>query len=155
DGERKPGGLGPSEAPILAVDVVHQLGERHEPRVVQPHAADEHLEGALIALVTELGLVHVEANFAFPGLVRLGGDEAEGGVSVDEPADEPRTRHAVPLDARPGHPGHASKRASFWRLWCWQPPRLDALEPPPRFQHLAAVEEVDLDDLLESAPHPL
>ena len=43
-----------------------------ERRVGQAGAAEQHLEGAAVALVRELGLEHVEAQFARLGHVALG-----------------------------------------------------------------------------------
>src|SRR5258707_15677015 len=48
---------------VLEVDVVDDLADRRQCRVGQPGVADQYLEGAAVALVRELALEHVEAQF--------------------------------------------------------------------------------------------
>ena len=55
-----PLGLGAGELAVLEVDVVHDLGDRAERGLAQARALEQHLEGAAVALVGELGLEHVE-----------------------------------------------------------------------------------------------
>src|SRR5215218_5532410 len=52
-------GLGAGELAVLEVDVVHDLGDRAQRRLAEAQAREQHLEGAAVALVGELGLVHV------------------------------------------------------------------------------------------------
>ena len=78
-----------AELGVLEVDVVHDLADGGERRVVQARPGQQHLEGAAVALVGELALVHVEPQVARLGHVALGGDELEPGLRIDEPADQP------------------------------------------------------------------
>src|SRR5689334_16405247 len=68
---RDPRRLGASELPVLAVDVVDDLGHGGEPRRGQPEAREQRLERAAVALVRVLAVVHVEAQLA--GARRVGG----------------------------------------------------------------------------------
>src|SRR5262249_61433517 len=85
-------------------DVVHDLRNRHECSVVETEARHEHLEGAEVTLVPELGLEHVEAELLRLGRVALGRHELEGRMLVDEATDEPGTGHAVDVNALASDP---------------------------------------------------
>ena len=76
------------ELAVLEVDVVHDLGDRAERGSPRP-TLEQHLEGAAVALVGELGLEHVEPELAGLGDVALGGHELEARLRVDEAPDEP------------------------------------------------------------------
>src|SRR5262245_16958331 len=145
---------------VLQVDVVDDLGERVERGILPPEVAEHHLEGAELAVVSELGLEHVEADLTRCGGVAARSDELEGGRSVDEPADQPGAGDAVDVDALPGDPRalldvldpvRASRRLSARRsdrreaLLEAGDEAFDGL-PPGR------AEEVDVADLGEALP---
>src|SRR5262245_4388840 len=152
------GRLGTIELRVLQIDVVHDLRNWHECPVVETEARDEHLEGAEIALVRELGLEHVEAELPCLGLVALGRHELEGRILVDEATDEPGTGYAVDVNALSSDPdpllrlGDGERaRGDSGARWCR---RRDALFQPGNeaFRCFAAwrAEEVDFDDLSET-----
>ena len=87
------------------------LGDRLERRVVRPACAEQDLEGAVVALVRELGLEHVEAELARLRHVALGRHELEPGLRVDEAADQPGRGDAVDVHALARHPGPAAQFA--------------------------------------------
>src|SRR5256885_4294004 len=93
----------------LEVDVVDDFGDRPQRCIGDLEAAKQHLERAQLALVRVLAVEHVEAQLALfvPVLVRR--HELELRVRIDEPADEPRARHAIDVDPRPGDPGAAAR----------------------------------------------
>ena len=69
--------LGACELAVLEVDVVHDLADRRQRGIVAAALLQQHLEGAAIALVGELGLEHVEPKLARPRTIALRGDELE------------------------------------------------------------------------------
>src|SRR5262249_10841297 len=89
---------------VLQVDVMNDLGDRTEGAVLEPRSRDEDLEGALVTVVGELRLEHVEADLARLGTIPAGGNELEPRVRVDEATDEPGARDPVDVDALPGDP---------------------------------------------------
>ena len=122
----------------------------------RPQAREQHLEGAAVALVRELGLEHVEPKLAGLGDVALGGHELEAGLRVDEAPDEPGRGDPVDVDTRARHPGPALELAEAspscrrrLRESLLVQPALELEEEP--FSRLAAVgtEEVDRGDLGE------
>ena len=70
---------------------------RRRPRPAS-EAVAEHLERAAPAFVRELGVEHVEANFARAQLRALGAHEAEARARIEVPPHEPCTRDAVHAD---------------------------------------------------------
>src|SRR6266545_300227 len=102
---------------VLEVDVVNDLRDGAQRRVLRCDAIEQHLEGALVALMCELGLEHVEAQLTFGGAIALAGNELEARVRVDETADQPCARNAVNVHALPRDPGSVAqrcKRVCFW-----------------------------------------
>src|SRR5262249_2457171 len=95
----------PAELCVLEVDVVDDLGDGPESRVLEAEAREQHLERAAISFMRELGLEHVEAELARLVPVVFRRDELEPSVAIDEPADEPTARHAVDVNALAGDPG--------------------------------------------------
>ena len=73
----------------------------------QPGALEQHLEGAAVALVRELGLEHVEADLARLRRVALARHELEARLGVDEAADQPGRGDAVDVDALRASPTSA------------------------------------------------
>src|SRR3989442_1309115 len=67
----------------------------------------ERFEGGGVALVRVLGLEHVETQLIRGGAGNLGRGEPEGGLRVDEAANEPGAGDPVHMHAAPGHPGPA------------------------------------------------
>ena len=61
---RTPGGLVAAELAVAQIEVVDDLADGGERRVVESHPLDEHLERAAVADVRELGLEHVEPQLA-------------------------------------------------------------------------------------------
>ena len=150
-----------AELAVLEVDVVDDLGDRLERRIARPARAEQHLEGAAVALVRELGLEHVEAELAGLRHVALGRHELEPGLRVDEPADQPGRGDAVDVHAlraspRSGRDFSSSAGTGFLGWFSVAAASASAaLEPGEQpLDGLAAVgaEEVDRDDLGEPRP---
>src|SRR5262249_40546463 len=97
--------FGAAELAVLQVDVVNDLADGAQRRVLELAALEEHLERALVALMGELGLEHVEAQFAGVGAVAFARHELELRLRIDEAADQPGAGNAVDIDALPRHPG--------------------------------------------------
>src|SRR4029453_15941691 len=89
---------------VLEVDVVDDLADGVERRVVQAGALQQHLEGAAVALVGVLALEHVEAHPARARQVGPAGHELEARARIDEAADQPGRGHAVDLHGLARHP---------------------------------------------------
>src|SRR5437773_4624544 len=79
------GCLGTVELRVLEVNVVYDLRNRHEGAVVETETRQQDLEGAEVAVVRELSLEHVEAEFYCLRLVTLGRHELEAGGGVNKP----------------------------------------------------------------------
>ena len=105
-------GLGPSEARVLQVEIVHQLGDATEASVGDTEPRPQHLERATVALVREVPLEHVERDG-----VRLArgirGRECEDGVRVDEAANQPGARHAIDAGPVTRQPAAALERGGI------------------------------------------
>src|SRR5215207_4921674 len=84
----EPRGFEPVELTVLEVDVVNDLGDMAQGGVVaEAEPFDEGLEGAVLALVCELGAEHVEGDAALDPFAL--GDEVEARALVDELPDQP------------------------------------------------------------------
>src|SRR5205807_867265 len=144
---------------FLAVDVVRDLRDDAERTIAEAEARDERFEGAGVALVSVLGLEHVESELARPRPVPLGGDELEPCLRVDEPANEPRARDAIDVDALSGYPSGAAGRLGGMG-WCRNLSARRAepcLEPRQLFVGRPAArgpEEVDGDEAREAPFQP-
>src|SRR5262245_3649916 len=99
-----------AEFVVLEVDVVNDLRNGAERRILARDAIEQHLEGALVALVREFRLEHVEAQLAFGSAIALAGDELEARVRVDETTDQPGARNTVDMYALPRDPGPVAQR---------------------------------------------
>src|SRR5271166_4926592 len=77
------------ELRVLEVDVMDDFADRGERRVRQTRTGGQYLERAVVALMGELALIHVEAEFPRRRDVALGGNEFEFGICVDETTDQP------------------------------------------------------------------
>src|SRR5438105_3772129 len=62
---RHTGGLRPSELRVFQIDVVNDLRERADARLPDRETLHEHLEGAVVSLVREFRVEHVEANLSW------------------------------------------------------------------------------------------
>src|SRR5262245_5856823 len=76
--------LGPPELRILEVDVVDDLADGCERRIVEAGARQQHLEGAAVAVMGELTFEHVEAQLAGFRDVAPARYELESCLWVDE-----------------------------------------------------------------------
>src|SRR5262245_65221235 len=101
--------LRPAELTVLQVDVVNDLRDGTERRIVEPEACQEDLEGALVPIVRELGLEHVEAELAGSRRVTLRDDELEARIGVDEAPDQPRAPDPVDVDTLASDPDAAAE----------------------------------------------
>src|SRR5262245_2664277 len=81
--------LGTAELVVLEVDVVDDLADGAQRRVLERAALEQHLERALVALVRELGLVHVETQLAVGRAISLAPHDLPAGVGLDETRDVP------------------------------------------------------------------
>src|SRR5262249_61574821 len=102
-----PSRFGAPELAVLQIDVVHDLADRAQRRVLDRRIVEQHLERAAVSLMRELRVIHVEADLAATGPIPPRRHELEARVRVDETLDEPRTRDAIDVDAAAGHPGPA------------------------------------------------
>src|SRR5713226_3039572 len=94
-GDQPPGSFGPVEFAVLQIDVVDDLGDRSKSRLVELQTLEQHLEGAAIAFVSEIGLEHVKADFPFLRLIPSRGNEFEFGFGIDKAPDQPGARHPI------------------------------------------------------------
>ncbi len=91
--------FGPAEFAVLQIDVVDDLGDRSKSRVVQLQMLKQHLEGAAIAFVGEIGLEHVEADFPLLGLIPPRGNEFEFGLRIDKALNQPGACHPINVNS--------------------------------------------------------
>src|ERR1700680_3735746 len=87
------------ELVVLEVDVVNNLSDHAERGIIEPRAGQEDFKAAAIALMGELGVEHVEAQFPRRVHVTLHLDKSENGVSVDKAAYQPGTGDAIDMHA--------------------------------------------------------
>src|SRR5947208_15874390 len=85
----QPRRLAAPELSVLTIDVVHQLPDDRQPRVGEPEAGYQRLEGAAIPLLCVLGPEHVEAQLPRRGARLVARDEPEGPLGADEAAKQP------------------------------------------------------------------
>src|SRR5215813_5325554 len=104
------GDFGAAELAVLEIDVVDDLRDGAQRRVLQGAALQQHLERAFVALVGELGLEHVEAQLAFVGAIALAGYEFETRFGIDEAPYQPGAGDAIDIYALSRHPGPVAKR---------------------------------------------
>src|SRR5262249_8368892 len=83
------GDLGAAELAVFEIDVMDDLRDGAQRRVLQRAALQQHFERAFVALVGELGFEHVEAQFAFAGAISLAGYEFEVRLRIDETPYQP------------------------------------------------------------------
>ena len=102
-----PGLLAP-ELSVLEIDVVHNLRDRAERRVVRADPVQHHFERTLVALMRVLRLDHVEAKPARLSVIVLRGDEFEPSAGVNEAADQPGASDAIDVNASARDPNLAS-----------------------------------------------
>src|SRR5262249_19350418 len=79
------------EFAVLEIDIVDDLGDGAQRCVLEAAAIEQHLEGALVALVREFRLEHVETQFALLRSIAFARDEFELGFRIDEAAYQPST----------------------------------------------------------------
>src|SRR5262249_52218380 len=77
DQERDAGGLAAAELAVLEINVVHDLGDGAQGRILEAEPLEQNLERAFVALMGELALEHVEPQLAGARLVFLRRDEFE------------------------------------------------------------------------------
>src|SRR5258705_5909477 len=75
------------------------FGDRAMSRVVHFEPLDQHLEGAAIAFVAEIGLEHVEADFPILRLVPACRNEFECSLGIDKALDQPGARHPIDVNS--------------------------------------------------------
>src|SRR6266481_7005604 len=68
---------------------------------------ENNFEAAAVALMSELGLKHIEPQFALFRNVSLGRHEFEPGSGINETADQPSAGDTVDEDTLTGHPDMA------------------------------------------------
>src|SRR3954467_3559791 len=107
------GDLRPAEFVVLQVDVVDDLRDGAQRGILQCAALEQHLERALVALVGELGLEHVEAQFGRLRAISLPGYELEAGLWINETAYQPGTADPIHMDALPRDPDPVAKRPEW------------------------------------------
>lgn len=111
-GDVEAGGFGGVEAFVVQVGFVDDFGDALQGEVVgELIAAQDGLKGAVALVVSQFHAAHVERCGVAGDLVGIG-DEDEGGVRVDEAADQPGAGGAVDVDAGAGGPPHADSLSS-------------------------------------------
>src|SRR5262249_21410554 len=108
--------FGSAELAVLEIDIVDDLADGAKRRVLEAAAIEQDLERALVALMREFRLEHVETQLAFFRPIAFAGDELELGFRIDKAAYQPSAGDAVDIDAFARHPGPVAKR--FRRLRC-------------------------------------
>src|SRR5438445_10404039 len=104
----------------------------------------------------EVGAHHVEGQLVASRLLLVGIDEAETGLGIDEPADEPCRRNSVDLDTTARDPSAADQLPG--RLRRDKPPCRGVHHEPSRelsergfgLRPARRMKEVDTADLLEA-----
>src|ERR1700751_1631478 len=104
------GDFGAAELAVLEIDVMDDLGDGAQRRVLQRAPLQQHFERAFVALVRELGLEHVEAQLAFVGAIALAGYEFEMRLGGDEAPYQPSAGDAIDVYALSRDPGPGAKR---------------------------------------------
>src|SRR6266850_6726955 len=74
---------------VLEVQVMNDLSDRVETRIVHAQLVDKHFESAALAVMRELRVVHVEADLIRGGPMLASADESKFGLGIDPAADEP------------------------------------------------------------------
>src|SRR6478736_6710102 len=77
------GHLGTTELTVLEIDVMHDLADRPQCAVLRSGTIEQHLERALVALVGEFRLEHVEAQLAGLWAIPLARYEFESRFRID------------------------------------------------------------------------
>src|SRR5499433_69667 len=104
------GDFGATELAVLEIDVMDDLRDGAQRRVLQRAPLQQHFERAFVALVGELGLEHVEAQLAFAGAIPLAGYEFEVRFRIDETPYQPSAGDAIDIYALSRDPGPVAKR---------------------------------------------
>src|SRR5262249_60603364 len=81
--------FGSPELAVLEIDLVDDLANGAKRCVLEAASLDQDLEGALVALVREFRLEHVEAQLTLFRPIAFARDELELGFRVDEAAYQP------------------------------------------------------------------
>src|SRR5262249_7093789 len=102
--------FGSAELAVLEIDIVDDLADGAKRRVLYAASLEQDLERALVALVGEFRLEHVEAQFTLLGPIAFAGDEFELGFRIDEAAYQQSTGDAVDIAPSARHPGPVAKR---------------------------------------------
>src|SRR2546425_13325544 len=90
-----PGRLGQLEFQVLEIDVVHDLGDRSERRILEAEPFDENLEGTAVALMCVFRFEHVETHLTSLWPVSLACDELEACLGIYEAPHKPGARHPI------------------------------------------------------------
>src|SRR3546814_5825784 len=93
------GGLGPVELAVGNVELVDQLADRGQCRIIEAGAQHQRLEAAAILLMGELGIGHVEPELARLGHIALAADELEAHLGIDATADQRSEEHTSELQS--------------------------------------------------------
>src|SRR5262245_35505206 len=104
------GDFGATELAVLEIDVMDDLRDGAQRRVLQRAPLQQHFERAFVALVGELGLEHVEAQLAFAGALPLAGYEFAVRLRIDETPYQPSAGDAIDIYALSRDPGPVAKR---------------------------------------------
>src|SRR5262249_16051802 len=104
------GDFGAAELAVLEIDVMDDLRDGAQGRVLQRAALQQHFERAFVTLVGELGLEHVEAQLAFVGAIPFAGYEFEVRLGIDETPDQPSAGDAIGVYALSRDPGPLAER---------------------------------------------
>src|SRR5215813_821686 len=81
--------FGSPELAVLEIDIVDDLADSAKRCILEAASLEQDLERALVALVREFRLEHVESQLAFLRPIAFAGDELELGFRVDEAAYQP------------------------------------------------------------------
>src|SRR5262249_18583230 len=102
--------FGAAELTVLEIDVMDDLRDGAQRRVLQRATLQQHFESAFVALVGELGFEHVEAQLAFVGAISLAGYEFEVRFGIDETPYQPGAGDPIGVYVSSRDPGPVAKR---------------------------------------------
>ena len=98
------GRIRPPELPVLEIEVVNDLRELSQRRVLQSTSAAHRLERASVTFVGEVRANHVEGSFDRSDRASRGIDKPESRRRIDEPSNQPGRREPVDVGIAACHP---------------------------------------------------
>ena len=97
---------------VFEVNVVNDLTDGVERRIGKTGSRQENFESAAVALMSEFGLEHIEAQLARLRGIAFARHELEPGILVNKTADEPGRCDPVDIHVLSGYPDPGIERAN-------------------------------------------